>query len=82
MPHARHGSLLCLYRLAREKGFDMRADGDKGFRRVVASPSPVKIVEARAIQAGVLCLCMLWQTLALLLPCRLPHEQMESPRFH
>ena len=38
-------------RLAREKGFTVKADGGKGFRRVVASPSPQEIVEARAIQA-------------------------------
>ena len=43
-------ALPCSHRLAREKGFAMKADGDKGFRRVVASPRPIKIVEARAIQ--------------------------------
>ena len=36
-------------RLAREKGWAIAADGDK-WRRVVASPDPQAVVEARAIQ--------------------------------
>ena len=37
-------------RLAREKGFTFKQDGEHGFRRVVASPAPLKILEAAAIK--------------------------------
>lgn len=30
----------------------MKPDGDKGYRRVVASPAPKQVLEARAIQVG------------------------------
>ncbi len=39
-------------RFAKEKGFDVKPDGDKGYRRVVASPAPKQVLEARAIQVG------------------------------
>ena len=38
-------------RNAREKGWTVKADGDKGYRRVVASPQPQQVLEARAIKA-------------------------------
>ncbi|CAL8467155.1 g6691 [Coccomyxa elongata] len=48
-------------RFAREKGFEVKPDGDKGYRRVVASPQPKQVLEARAIQVlvkeGILCIC-------------------------
>jgi len=37
--------------LVQEKGWVVKADGDKGFRRVVASPAPLQVLEARAIKA-------------------------------
>ena len=36
-------------KLAREKGWDVREDAGRGWRRVVASPKPIDIVERRAI---------------------------------
>lgn len=42
---------LCC-RLAREKGFKFKQDGEHGFRRVVASPEPKRILEASAIQVS------------------------------
>ncbi|KAK9916587.1 hypothetical protein WJX75_004604 [Coccomyxa subellipsoidea] len=48
-------------RFAKEKGLDMKPDGDKGYRRVVASPAPKQVLEARAIQVlvkeGIICIC-------------------------
>lgn len=40
-------------RFSKEKGFTVKPDGDKGYRRVVASPAPVEVLEARAIQVGI-----------------------------
>ncbi len=40
-------------RLTREKGFTFKQDGEHGFRRVVASPAPLKILEAAAIKVRV-----------------------------
>ncbi len=37
-------------RLTREKGFTFKQDGEHGFRRVVASPAPLRILEAAAIK--------------------------------
>jgi hypothetical protein len=48
------GNGICC-RLAKDnspRGFDMKPDGDKGWRRVVASPEPKEILEARAIQVN------------------------------
>ena len=42
--------LLLACRLTREKGFTFKQDGEHGFRRVVASPEPLKILEATAIK--------------------------------
>lgn len=36
-------------KLAREKGWEVREDAGRGWRRVVASPKPIDIVERRAI---------------------------------
>lgn len=36
-------------KLAREKGWDVREDAGRGWRRVVASPKPIDIVEKKAI---------------------------------
>ncbi|EIE27027.1 hypothetical protein COCSUDRAFT_83586 [Coccomyxa subellipsoidea C-169] len=48
-------------KFAKEKGFDVKPDGDKGYRRVVASPAPKQVLEARAIQVlvkeGIICIC-------------------------
>ncbi|KAK9834964.1 hypothetical protein WJX81_000129 [Elliptochloris bilobata] len=48
-------------RNAREKGWTVKADGKKGYRRVVASPAPLQVLEARAIQvlldAGFVTVC-------------------------
>ena len=47
-------------RLARERGWTVAADGDR-FRRVVASPEPLRIIELQAIrllvEAGALVIC-------------------------
>jgi len=54
-------------RFAKEKGFTVKPDGDKGYRRVVPSPAPVEVLEARAIQVshcpimpGYLCKMITW----------------------
>jgi carbamate kinase len=36
-------------RLADEKGYVMKEDSDRGWRRVVASPKPIRIMESRSI---------------------------------
>lgn len=43
-------SSLRMSRLTREKGFTFKQDGEHGFRRVVASPAPLRILEATAIK--------------------------------
>jgi len=52
-------------RLTREKGFTFKQDGEHGFRRVVASPAPLKILEATAIKV---CHLLAWDTASDLIP--------------
>lgn len=42
-------------RLQEESGLTMKQDGSAGFRRVVASPQPVEIIEVPAIKVGPVC---------------------------
>lgn len=53
-----------LHRQAKEKGWTVKRDGDKGHRRVVASPKPLQVLEARAIKArsGLAGSGVAWQT--------------------
>lgn len=36
--------------IAEEKGYTIKPDSDRGYRRVVASPQPIKIIEEKAIK--------------------------------
>jgi hypothetical protein len=44
-------------RLAREKGWVLKADGKHGLRRVVASPVPLDVMQSDAIQVRA-CVCV------------------------
>lgn len=62
-------------RLTREKGFTFKQDGKHGIRRVVASPAPLKILEAAAIKV---CHLLAWDTASDLIPYSLtPYMLLE-----
>ena len=60
-----------LCRLTREKGFTFKQDGEHGFRRVVASPQPLKILEAAAIKVCCTAACHVQALAPLAVSCRL-----------